>query len=1128
MCYFFNGLVTRRSELFKDKINVDFPNNDDNKWIMYHLNIRGFKSKKKSFDAIMGQVNPSVITLNETGLRMRQTFKISNYKSFNRNRTNGQIMGGVATSVRNIDKDFVLQTKEGVETDEFLITRHGNFNTAINIINIYGEQEPRETKTNIENRWMRIVEEIIKIEKRNEACIVIGDLNKHIGNDDLGVKDNHPKITFGGELVRALLTDRNFILLNNHPDAAGGPFTRYDPAYPTTLDKMACLDLVLISRNLLPYFKSMVIDSSMKFSPSRPISKKISKYSDHFPLIITFENIPKQKAKNPLANVHTIWNTNKEGGWEAFKTLTEDIDTFANCIDEDRTTTENMDRILKKMTKIKFSAFGKVKIKPSNIDKELKKLIKQKHSANTDKFDEDINKRILEIQREEFEKEIGEALLMKKTKGKSAAIFSNLKKICGSKKSGQEQIFMMDPISRQPLFEPHLLKKASLKYCVDLLNNKVTDKEYEKYYFVQDMVHLVRCEDETEQEFTKEAFEKRLKIITTTSKEKYKFLVNAGEAFKSCIFNLFQKIWTTECKPQQWRNTMIVQIYKGKGEHSDFNNQRNIHTKEDQPKLFEGIVVDLSKPKLVQKCSKFQIGGIPGHRPQEHLFTAKSVISLYNYLNVPLFLQLYDISKYFDQEILRDAMDSLFSAGVTGKLYRLWFMLNRDSQIRVKTGFGITDTAATGENVAQGSIGGGIISSLNLDKTFGAHFNGSDSEISYGTGRLSPLLYQDDAAKFSTGLAEAQKSNILIGQAMKMKQLNLNVDKCATIIFGKKKKVEKIRHFIEENKSLTINGLDVKIKNEEKYLGDYFHCGGLAKSVETTVCKRYGVALNSILELKSVIDDFRMHKLGGISSGIDIFNLAILPALIYNSETWLEAPKKTIERLDHLQNILMRCLLAVPNSAPIPALNWDVGLLSMEHKINEKKLLFLHYISTLDESALAKEIYQIQKQLKFPGFVPEVEDLIEFYDLPNILDNPSSFKKKQWAALVKKAIKNKYEDELKGKMVRFSKLKDSKLVAENFGMQDYLKEMNLVDARTNFRLRCSITNSVKMNQKSNPEYAKQLWLCDECGNIDSQSHIMWCPSYATLREGLDVNSDVDVVHYFQSVLKLREELRSDE
>ena len=98
--------------------------------------------------------------------------------------------------------------------------------------------------------------------------------------------------------------------------------------------------------------------------------------------------------------------------------------------------------------------------------------------------------------------------------------------------------------------------------------------------------------------------------------------------------------------------------------------------------------------------------------------------------------------------------------------------------------------------------------------------------------------------------------------------------------------------------------------------------------------------MSSILELKCVIEDFRMYKLGGITSGLDIFNLAIFPALAYNSETWLSISNKTIEKLDNLQNILMRCLLAVPNSTPTPALNWDLGIVSMEHKINEKKLMF--------------------------------------------------------------------------------------------------------------------------------------------------------------------------------------------
>ena len=128
-----------------------------------------------------------------------------------------------------------------------------------------------------------------------------------------------------------------------------------------------------------------------------------------------------------------------------------------------------------------------------------------------------------------------------------------------------------------------------------------------------------------------------------------------------------------------------------KGDFSNFNNQRNIHTKDYIPKLFEGIVVDKSKDKIVAACSKFQIGGLPKHRAQEHLFCVKSVIALYLLLNLPVFIQIFDVSKYFDKEVLKDAMDTLYKCGIKGKLYRLWYEMYRDSQIRVKTAAGTSE-----------------------------------------------------------------------------------------------------------------------------------------------------------------------------------------------------------------------------------------------------------------------------------------------------------------------------------------------------------------------------------------------------------------------------------------------------
>ena len=49
-----------------------------------------------------------------------------------------------------------------------------------------------------------------------------------------------------------------------------------------------------------------------------------------------------------------------------------------------------------------------------------------------------------------------------------------------------------------------------------------------------------------------------------------------------------------------------------------------------------------------------------------------------------------------------------------GKIYRLLFLLNKDTVIKVITGVGVTDEAKTGMNVAQGTIQGALISSANI------------------------------------------------------------------------------------------------------------------------------------------------------------------------------------------------------------------------------------------------------------------------------------------------------------------------------------------------------------------------------------------------------------------------------
>ena len=190
---------------------------------------------------------------------------------------------------------------------------------------------------------------------------------------------------------------------------------------------------------------------------------------------------------------------------------------------------------------------------------------------------------------------------------------------------------MKDPNTQEVLTKRKEIKEASLNYCVDLLTNRTAKAGFEEDLRLKDLVHEVRMAEDPEDDiqFSPEIFEKSLKELKKKNKDKYEFVLKSGSDLKLALFKLFNLVWTYEEKPEQWRKTGIIQLYKGKGERDEFGNQRNIHTKVDIPKLFGHMVMSKAKDKIIQNMTKYQIGTKTGHRAQEHLFTLKSVIALY-------------------------------------------------------------------------------------------------------------------------------------------------------------------------------------------------------------------------------------------------------------------------------------------------------------------------------------------------------------------------------------------------------------------------------------------------------------------------------------------------------------------
>ena len=70
---------------------------------------------------------------------------------------------------------------------------------------------------------------------------------------------------------------------------------------------------------------------------------------------------------------------------------------------------------------------------------------------------------------------------------------------------------------------------------------------------------------------------------------------------------------------------------------------------------------------------------------------------------------------------------------------------------------------------------------------------------------------------------------------------------------------------------------------------------------------------------------------------------------------------------------------------------------------------------------------------------------------------------------------------------------------------------------------CSMSQHVKINQKSNEQYAEALWRCEECGLQDTNSHLLWCTGYESLRGGKDLECDQHLCDNLQKIFILRTE-----
>ena len=159
--------------------------------------------------------------------------------------------------------------------------------------------------------------------------------------------------------------------------------------------------------------------------------------------------------------------------------------------------------------------------------------------------------------------------------------------------------------------------------------------------------------------------------------------------------------------------------------------------------------------------------------------------------------------------------------------------------------------------------------------------------------------FQNDKGKVSPDVKSAQDANRRMEDMIEKKLLSFNQQKSQFMVIGSEKARKKLLNQLEIT-PLMLAGKNMILATNLKYLGDQL-APSLATSVEMTVNKRTRIVSHSVYEIRTVIDDKRAEAVGGLSLAFTIWEMAIIPMLLFSSETWIGMKKKTTKELEKLQ-----------------------------------------------------------------------------------------------------------------------------------------------------------------------------------------------------------------------------------